>query len=40
VFVDIESYTANTDSGLIEQTVTPRTKAILAADAFGQPDWM
>jgi len=37
VFVGIELDTANIDASLIEQTITPRTRAILAVDAFGQP---
>ena len=37
VFVDIESDTASIDPCLIEQAITPKTKAILAVDAFGQP---
>lgn len=37
VFVDIEPGTANIDADLIEAAITPKTKAILAVDAFGQP---
>jgi perosamine synthetase len=37
VFVDIDAQTLNLDPGLVEQAVTPRTKAILAVDVFGQP---
>ena len=37
VFVDIEPDTANIDVTLMEEAVTPRTKAVLAVDAFGQP---
>jgi len=37
VFVDIEPDTANIDPDLIEAAITPKTKAILAVDAFGQP---
>jgi len=35
--VDIEPDTANIDPNLIEDTITPRTKAVLPVDAFGQP---
>ncbi|NLA08065.1 MAG: DegT/DnrJ/EryC1/StrS family aminotransferase, partial [Firmicutes bacterium] len=37
VFVDIQPDTANIDPNLIEAAITPRTKAILPVDAFGQP---
>jgi len=37
VFVDIESKTLNIDPERIEAAITPRTKAILAVDVFGQP---
>ncbi|MBE3575645.1 MAG: DegT/DnrJ/EryC1/StrS family aminotransferase [Firmicutes bacterium] len=37
VFVDIEPDTGNIDPSLIEAAITPRTKAILPVDAFGQP---
>lgn len=37
VCVDIEPDTANINPDLIEDTITPRTKAILPVDAFGQP---
>ncbi|NLS44914.1 MAG: DegT/DnrJ/EryC1/StrS family aminotransferase [Firmicutes bacterium] len=37
IFVDIEPDTANIDPNLIEGAITPRTKAILPVDAFGQP---
>lgn len=37
VFVDIDPGTANIDPSLIERAITPRTKAILPVDAFGQP---
>ncbi len=40
VFVDIESDTYNLDPALIEESITPSTKAILAVDVFGHPaDW-
>ncbi len=40
VFVDIKSDTLNIDPDLIEGSITPRTKAILAVDVFGYPaDW-
>jgi perosamine synthetase len=37
VFVDIRPDTYNIDSARIEAAITPRTRAILAVDAFGQP---
>lgn len=37
VFVDIEHDTANIDPNLVEDAITPHTKAILSVDAFGQP---
>ena len=37
VFVDVEPETGNIDPNLIEAAITPRTKAILPVDAFGQP---
>ena len=37
VFVDINPNTLNIDVNLIEQAITPRTKAILPVHAFGQP---
>jgi len=40
VFVDIEPLTFNIDVSLIEQKITPQTKAILAVDIFGYPaEW-
>lgn len=37
VFVDVDPRTGNIDPDLIEGAITPRTKAILPVDAFGQP---
>jgi len=37
VCVDIDLGTANINTDLIEDAITPRTKAILPVDAFGQP---
>ncbi|MBI1730866.1 DegT/DnrJ/EryC1/StrS family aminotransferase [Candidatus Acetothermia bacterium] len=37
VFVDIEPSTYNIDVSKIEAAITPKTKAILAVDVFGQP---
>lgn len=37
VFVDIEEDTFNIDPSLVEQSITNRTKAILAVDVFGLP---
>jgi len=40
VFVDIKSDTFNIDVSKIEEKITDKTKAILAADIFSQPaDW-
>jgi perosamine synthetase len=36
VFVDIDPHTLNIDPSLIERAITPRTKAILPVDVFGQ----
>ncbi len=40
VFVDIDSRTLNMDPAAVERAVTPRTKAILAVEAFGNPAHM
>jgi perosamine synthetase len=37
VFVDIETDTYNMDPSLIEEWITPRTKAIMVANIFGLP---
>jgi perosamine synthetase len=37
VFVDIDPRTYNIDPDRIEAAITPRTRAILAVDVFGQP---
>jgi perosamine synthetase len=40
VFVDIEPVTCNLDPADLEAKITPRTRAILAVDAFGHPaEW-
>ncbi|MEK7562329.1 MAG: aminotransferase class I/II-fold pyridoxal phosphate-dependent enzyme [Patescibacteria group bacterium] len=40
VFVDIKSDTFNINPELVEGSITPKTKAILAVDVFSQPaDW-
>jgi len=40
IFVDIDPVTLCIDPERIEDAITPRTKAILAVDVFGQPaDW-
>lgn len=40
VFVDVDERTFNIDVSEIEAKITPKTKAILAADIFSQPaDW-
>lgn len=40
VFVDIEPKSLNMDPELIEAAITPRTKAILAVEVFGNPAHM
>lgn len=40
VFVDIEPKSLNLDPDLIESAITPRTKAILAVEVFGNPAHM
>lgn len=37
VFVDIDPHTWNIDPARIEAAITPRTRAILPVDVFGQP---
>jgi len=37
VFVDIDSRTLNIDTTKIESAITPKTKAILAVEVFGNP---
>ena len=37
VFVDIQPDTYNLDAGLLEASITERTKAIIAVSLFGQP---
>lgn len=37
VFVDIDPRTGCLDPGLLEAAITPRTRAIVVVDAFGQP---
>ena len=37
VFVDVEPHTANIDTRLIEEKITPRTKAIIPVSLYGQP---
>ena len=37
VFVDIDPLTLSIDVERIESAITPRTKALLPVDAFGQP---
>ncbi len=40
VFVDIESRSLNMNPELVERAITPRTKAILAVETFGNPRHM
>lgn len=40
VFVDICPKTLNMDPKLVEKAITPRTKAILAVECFGNPAYM
>lgn len=40
VFVDICPKTLNMDPSLVEKAITPRTKAILAVETFGNPAYM
>lgn len=37
VFVDVEADTGNIDVRLVEQAITPRTKAIVPVSLYGQP---
>ena len=37
VFVDIDPESCNIDAGLIEEAITPRTKAIMPVHLYGQP---
>ncbi|WP_229512567.1 DegT/DnrJ/EryC1/StrS aminotransferase family protein [Massilia sp. AB1] len=37
VFVDVEADTGNIDVTLVEQAITPRTKAIMPVSLYGQP---
>ena len=40
VFVDIDPLSLNIDPALVEAAITPRTKAILAVETFGNPTHM
>jgi perosamine synthetase len=40
VFVDIDPKTYNLDTGRLRRAITPRTKAIVAVEAFGHPGGM
>src|SRR5690606_14750103 len=40
VFVDIDPKTLNMDVSLVEAAITPKTKAIVAVEAFGHPAGM
>lgn len=40
VFVDICPKSLNMDPGLVERAMTPRTRAILAVETFGNPTYM
>lgn len=40
VFVDIDSRSLNMDPASVEAAITPKTKAILAVEAFGNPTHM
>ncbi|TVQ64271.1 MAG: DegT/DnrJ/EryC1/StrS family aminotransferase [Phycisphaerales bacterium] len=40
VFVDIDPRSLNMDPELVEQAITPRTKAIVAVETFGNPQHM
>lgn len=37
VYVDIDPLTCNLDPALLEQAITPRTKAIISVSLYGQP---
>lgn len=40
VFVDIDPRSLNMDPALVERAITPRTRAILAVETFGNPSMM